>query len=138
MKVVTCALCKEVLFDKFTNTFSFIHILEQVRPRQYPFILSDVSIGLLMEFEAPTSSLSLQVSCLGAGSPGARVAGFGLRNLEAGIQKLHLRLHEITLVKPGRYDFQITAHDGMHQGLVASLPLLAVGPMPSEGKRSLE
>lgn len=130
MKVVSCALCKEVLFDKFTNTFSFIHIVEQVRPRQYPFVLSDISIGLIMELEAPADAVSLQVSCVPIGSSGVKVAGFGLRGLGKGIHKLHLRLNEITLVKPGRYDFLIVGNNGLHEEALASLPLVAVEAVP--------
>lgn len=125
MHLTAVALCKEVLFDKFTNTFSFIHIIERVRPAQYPFILGGVSLGMILDVQQPVHSLAIGIACNRAGQPAAIVANFALSNVELGPQKIHAKISEIILAGPGRHECSILVNDGSGQRLLAILPIYA-------------
>lgn len=133
MQLTAIALCKEVLFDKFSNTFSFIHVVERVRPAQYPFALTGLSLGMIFDIAQPVPLMALQVLCGLTGGTPAQVAVFQLANLETGPQKIHARLSEILLTAPGRHECSIFLNDGRAQRLLAVLPIYAEEPAPQKG-----
>lgn len=133
MHLTAVALCKEVLFDKFTNTFSFIHIIERVRPAQYPFALGGISLGMILDVQRQVQSLAIGIACNQAGQPPTIVANFAISNVELGPQKIHARISEIMLSGPGRHECSIFVNDGSGQRLLAILPIYADQPQQAGG-----
>lgn len=125
MQLAAIALCKEVLFDKFSNTFSFIHVLERVRPAQYPFVLSGISLGMILELDRPVRSLAIAIACNQAGQAAAIIANFNIANIEPGPQKIHARLNDMIIAAPGKYECSVFCNDGNGQRLLATLPVYA-------------
>lgn len=133
MHLIAVALCKEVLFDKFSNTFSFIHILERVRPAQYPFALGGISLGMILDLQQPIHSLAIGIACNQAGQPAVIIANFAIANVEPGPQKIHAKINEITLTSPGRHECSVFVNDGSGQRLLAILPIYADPPHQAGG-----
>lgn len=128
MRINACALCKEVLFDKFSNTFSFIHVVECVRPTQYPFSVSGLSLGLILACRKEIPALSLWVGCAPEGENAAQLVRLQLRQLEVGLNKVHVKLGELPLAKPGWHDCTLIMDDGQGQRLAATMTLFAEEP----------
>jgi hypothetical protein len=129
IKINAFALCKEIIFDKFSNTFSFIHVLESIRPALYPFCVNALNLGLILDCRKSVEALSLSVACGPQGGIAHQLVRLQLRQLDVGLNKVHVKLGELPLVQPGWYDCTVIMDDGQGQRLGATISLFAEKPV---------